>query len=64
MPSQKNDAEHELEEVLDNDEIAKQMLREKADHAFIRQVCNLSQSDIAHLEQELAGKGAQRTRRK
>jgi len=64
MPSPKNQADHELEEVLDNDEIAKQMLREKADHAFIRQVCNLSQSDIEYLEQELAGKGRQRTRRK
>ncbi|MGE3725876.1 MAG: hypothetical protein AB7I41_10010 [Candidatus Sericytochromatia bacterium] len=64
MPRQKNEAEHELEEVLDNDEIAKQMLREKADHAFIRQICNLNQTDIEYLEKELEGKGAQRTRRK
>jgi uncharacterized protein HemY len=64
MPRKKNETEHELEEVLDNDEIAKQMLREKADHALIRQVCNLSQSDIEHLQQELEGKGTQKPRRK
>ena len=49
----KVDPTKDLDEAMDSFEIAEQMLREKADHAFVHEVSGMSMSDIERLQIQL-----------